>query len=167
MNIILVGKHHGKSRVLAINSSLAVGLFLLVLSVLVAAGWAGYQMAVQRAEARVPSNSELVAGWQQILAQQKAELAVIEENVQQQVDALTLRLGEIQGRLLRLDALGQRFVESGLVASDEFDFEQPAAVGGPEDGLSGDSFSAPELTRMIEEMERRIEDREQQKTRFL
>ena len=162
MNIILVGKRHGKSRVLSINSTLAACLLFLVLSLLVAAGWAGYQMAVQQVEAREPTNSELVADWKQKLADQKAELASIEENVQQQVDALTLRLGEIQGRLLRLDALGQRFVESGLVASDEFNFDQPAAVGGPEDALSGDSFSAPELTRMIEEMEWRIEDREQQ-----
>jgi len=162
MNIILVGKHHGKSRVLTINSSLAAGLVFLVLSLLVGAGWAGYQVAIKQAEAREPTNSELVAEWQRKLAKQKEELAGIEENVQQQVDALTLRLGEIQGRLLRLDALGQRFVESGLVASDEFNFDQPAAVGGPEDAVSGDSFSAPELTRMIEQMERRIEDREQQ-----
>ena len=110
MNIILVGKRHGKSRVLSINSTLAAGLLFLVLSLLVAAGWAGYQMAVQQVEAREPTNSELVADWKQKLADQKAELASIEENVQQQVDALTLRLGEIQGRLLRLDALGQRFV---------------------------------------------------------
>ena len=162
MNIIFVGKHHGKSRVLSINSTLAVALLFLVLSLLVAAGWAGYQTAIEQVEAREPTNAELVAEWQLKLAEQKAELANIEENVQQQVDALTLRLGEIQGRLLRLDALGQRFVESGLVASDEFNFDQPAAVGGPEDALSGDSFSAPELTRMIEEMEWRIEDREQQ-----
>lgn len=46
------------------------------------------------------------------------------------------------GSSLRLDALGQRFVESGLVASDEFDFNQPAAVGGPEDALPADSFGA-------------------------
>ena len=111
MNIILVGKRHGKSRVLSINSTLAAGLLFLVLSLLVAAGWAGYQMAVQQVEAREPTNSELVAEWKQKLADQKAELASIEENVQQQVDALTLRLGEIQGRLLRLDALGQRLAD--------------------------------------------------------
>ena len=71
-------------------------------------------MAVEQVEAREPTNSELVADWQLKLAEQKAELASIEENVQQQVDALTLRLGEIQGRLLRLDALGQ----------DQYDLER-------------------------------------------
>jgi murein DD-endopeptidase MepM/ murein hydrolase activator NlpD len=68
----------------------------------------------------------------------------------------------MQGRLLRLDALGQRFVETGVVSSDEFDFSQPAAVGGPEDDMSGDSFTAPQLTDMIDSLARRIEDREHQ-----
>lgn len=162
MNIILVGKNHGKSRVLSINSALGIGLAVTMLALLAGSGWAGYQVAMQRVSMAKPSGSELVADWQLRLSEQKADLAQLEENVQQQVDALTLRLGEIQGRLLRLDALGQRFVESGLVASDEFNFDQPAAVGGPEDSASGESYSAPELTRMIEEMEQRIEDREQQ-----
>lgn len=162
MNIILVGKSHGKSRVLSINGTFAGALLLIVCGLLAGAGWAGYRMALQQVSLEQPSESQLVADWQRRLAEQKADLARIEDNVQSQVDALTLRLGEIQGRLLRLDALGQRFVESGLVASDEFDFDQPAAVGGPEDALAGESFSAPQLTRMIEEMEQRIEDREQQ-----
>ena len=101
--------------------------------------------------------------WQEKLRDQQAEVARVRENVQQQIDALTLRLGRIQGSLLRLDALGQRFVESGMVTSDEFNFDQPAAVGGPEEGiLPADSFSAPELTEMIDQIEMQIEDREKQ-----
>lgn len=162
MNIILVGKSHGKSRVLALNGTVAFALALAVAALIAAAGWGGYSVAVSQAEADKPSDSELVAEWQSKLGEQKAELAGLQQNVQDQVDALTLRLGEIQGRLLRLDALGQRFVESGLVGSDEFDFNQPAAVGGPEDSLPADSFSAPELTRMIDELEHKMQDREQQ-----
>ncbi|SOB76568.1 Peptidase family M23 [Marinobacter sp. LV10R510-11A] len=162
MNIILVGKNHGKSRVLALNGTVAFTLAFAAAALIVAAGWAGYSVAVSQADAREPSDSELVAEWRSKLNEQKTELAGLQQNVQYQVDALTLRLGQIQGRLLRLDALGQRFVESGLVASDEFDFNQPAAVGGPEDALPADSFSAPELTRMIDELERKMLDREQQ-----
>ena len=163
MNIIFVGKRHGKSRVVAVNAPVAAGLVVMVLGLLAVAGWSGYRVAVSQAEAAQPTPSELVLEWKAKLSEQKADLALVEQNVQQQVDALTLRLGEMQGRLLRLDALGQRFVESGLVASDEFDFDQPAAVGGPEDeGLAGESFSTPELTFMIDQLARRIEDREQQ-----
>lgn len=162
MNIILVGKRHGKSRAVSINAPVAAGLVFIVTALLALAGWSGYQVALGQVETTEPAESELVAEWRSKLTEQRGELAQIEQNVQQQVDALTLRLGEMQGRLLRLDALGQRFVESGLVASDEFDFDQPAAVGGPEDGLDGDSFTAPELTGMIDQLARRIEDREQQ-----
>lgn len=162
MNIILVGKHHGKSRVIALNGKVLVGGAVLAVALLVAAGWGGYRAAMAQAEAAQPTPSELVAHWQQKLAAQQEQLAQVEEEVQQQVDALTLRLGEMQGRLLRLDALGQRFVESGLVASEEFNFEEPAAVGGPEEGGVKESFTAPALTDMIERLEAQLEDREQQ-----
>jgi murein DD-endopeptidase MepM/ murein hydrolase activator NlpD len=162
MNIILVGKRHGKSRALPLNIPVAVGLAFLALGSLAAAGWAGYQAALSEVSDQQPTESELVAHWEAKLDDQKAELEMVRENVRQQVDALTLRLGEMQGRLLRLDALGQRFVETGVVASDEFDFSQPAAVGGPEEGMSGDSFTAPQLTDMIDSLAHRIEDREHQ-----
>ena len=117
MNIILVGKRHGKSRTVSVNAPVLAGAVLFVTALLVLAGWSGYKVAVSQIEPAEPAESELVAQWQSRLGEQKIELARIEQNVQQQVDALTLRLGEMQGRLLRLDALGQRFLESGLVAS--------------------------------------------------
>ncbi len=162
MNIILVGKRHGQSRVVALNGALVAGLVAVALALLVAAGWTGYQVAVSKAEAAEPTPSELVAHWQARLAEQKSELASVEQQVQQQVDALTLRLGQMQGRLLRLDALGQRFVESGLVASEEFNFNEPAAVGGPEGEGERESFTAPALTAMIKRLESQLADREQQ-----
>ena len=162
MNIILVGKRHGKSRAVPINAPVAIGLVAFVVALLSVAAWSGYRVALSEVQETVPTESELAAHWQSKLTEQKAELEQVRQNVRQQVDALTLRLGEMQGRLLRLDALGQRFVETGIVASDEFDFSQPAAVGGPEDGVSGESYTAPELTDMIDSLMLRIEDREHQ-----
>jgi len=141
---------------------MAAGVGLLVLGLLAVAIWSGYRMTSGEAQVQDPTASELVAQWQGRLDDQKAELAQVRHKVRQQIDALTLRLGEIQGRLLRLDALGQRFVETGVVASDEFDFSQPAAVGGPEDNVSGDSFTTPQLTDMIDALAQRIDDREHQ-----
>lgn len=164
MNIILVGKRHGKSRVLPVNLPVALAALLLVTGLAAACAWLGYSFA----NAKSSPGEQFVVGapvvqqWQEQLESQQAELRRLNERSRQQVDALTLRLGEMQGRLLRLDALGQRFVESGLVASDEFNFEQPAAVGGPEAGLDGESFSTPELTRMIDQLDRRLADRESQ-----
>jgi murein DD-endopeptidase MepM/ murein hydrolase activator NlpD len=162
MNIILVGKRHGKSRAVPINLAVALGVLVFFCGLLAVSVWSGYRLALVDVKAEQPRHSELTAQWQVKLDAQQEELARVRQNLDQQVDALTLRLGEMQGRLLRLDALGQRFVETGVVASDEFDFSQPAAVGGPENGLSGDSYTAPQLTDMIDTLANRIEDREHQ-----
>lgn len=162
MNIILVGRRHGQARIITLTRRTVTVLAALVLVLLGAAVWAGYQTAVFRARAMEPTPSELIARWQAQIEEQQRELADVREGVQRQIDALTLRLGELQGRILRLDALGQRFVESGMVAADEFDFEQPAAVGGPEEQASRESFTVPSLTDMIEQLEEQLEDREQQ-----
>lgn len=163
MNIILVSKGYGKSRMLSINVPIALGLSLLLATFILGSAWLGYSFAgQQRLSEHEGLSSPVVGQWQLRLQTQRDELENVRQRTLQQVDALTLRLGEMQGRLLRLDALGQRFVESGLVGSEEFNFDQPAAVGGPEDSLDGESFSAPELSMMIERLDDRIADREQQ-----
>ncbi|MEC7815455.1 MAG: peptidoglycan DD-metalloendopeptidase family protein [Pseudomonadota bacterium] len=163
MNVIFVGKRHGKSRAIALNGPLLFLVGTVALALVGAAGWGGYSMAVAKQQASEPSESELVSKWRNKLAEQQAQVDETRQTVQEQIDALTLRLGQIQGRLLRLDALGQRFVESGMVASDEFNFDQPAAVGGPEDNSGqGESYSAPELESILEQLEQQIQDREKQ-----
>lgn len=165
MNIILVGKRHGQSRVVSLGLPAVLLLVVVGVSLLALAVWAGYQAgggATSGAKAPVVVTSPLVREWQGRLSEQDQQLADLQRRTAQQVDALTLRLGQMQGRLLRLDAMGQRFVESGLIASEEFNFDQPAAVGGPEDALPGESFSTPELTEMVAQLEARIADREQQ-----
>ncbi|WP_018404869.1 hypothetical protein [Marinobacter gelidimuriae] len=114
-----------------LNRRFLLALLVFTLALAAGASWAGYTLAVAKIEAETPASAELVVRWQARLQEQKAELAQIETDVQHQVDAITLRLGAMQGRLLRLDALGQRFVESGLVNNEEFDFSAPAPVGGP------------------------------------
>jgi murein DD-endopeptidase MepM/ murein hydrolase activator NlpD len=145
------------------GTKIFAGLAGLLLTVALVAGGAGYQLAISQTEEQSSLDAEQKADWQQKLQQQKAEVARIRETVQQQVDTLTLRIGRIHGRLLRLDALGQRFIESGLVTGEEFNFDQPAAVGGPAERLGvEESYSAPELTDMINQLEYRLEDREKQ-----
>ena len=49
------------------------------------------------------------------------------------VNALAVRLGELQAASTRLDALGERLAQMGQLSLDEFDFSQPAPLGGAGD----------------------------------
>lgn len=50
MNIILVGKRHGKSRTVSVNAPVLAGAVLFVTALLVLAGWSGYKVAVSQIE---------------------------------------------------------------------------------------------------------------------
>ena len=48
-----------------------------------------------------------------------------------QMRALSVRMAELQARLVRLDALGEYLAESADLKSDEFDFTKKPPMGGP------------------------------------
>lgn len=56
---------------------------------------------------------------------------------QTSIDALAARLAEITAASTRLDALGERLVRLGKLDPEEFDFNQPPPVGGPENIITG------------------------------
>lgn len=163
MNIILVGQNHGRSKVLTLHLGGLLVALALALVVLALSAWAGYQAAMTSVADRPVVPSFILSQWHETLQDQRKQLAELERDAREQVDAMTLRLGEMQGRLLRLDALGQRFVENGAVAADEFNFGEAPAVGGPEDDtVEAQSFTTPQLTQMINQLDQRIRDREHQ-----
>ena len=162
MNIILVGQNHGRSKVFTLHSTGLLMMATLALALVALCAWAGYQFAMARVADRPVVPPYLLAQWHETLEQQDRQLVAIERDAREQIDAMTLRLGEMQGRLLRLDALGQRFVENGAVAAEEFNFDEPPAVGGPEDTGAAESYSTPQLAQMINQLDQRIRDREHQ-----
>jgi murein DD-endopeptidase MepM/ murein hydrolase activator NlpD len=63
------------------------------------------------------------------------ERSTLQEAKQEYVshlDAVAAKLGQMQAEMLRLNALGERLVEMAGLSEEEFDFENPPAVGGPE-----------------------------------
>jgi len=138
-----------------------IAAFAVTLALLAALG--GYGFAITQVAQERAAEAKQLAGWQQTLERERSEVAQLKQTVQQRIDTLTMRVGQLQGRMLRLDALGQHFIDSGLVADSEFNFDQPAAVGGPaSSGLADDSFSTGELSAMITQMEHQLEDRARQ-----
>jgi len=165
MNIIFVGKHHGKSRTLRLDNTrlvLAMVLVLAALSSLFVAGYyAGSGKQASHEELGILS-PESVKVWRNALLQQRQQLDELDQLSRERFDALTLRMGNMHARLLRLDALGQRLTDVAKLKNGEFDFSTQPAVGGPIEAQEGQSFTELELKDALSRIEQQLVNREQQ-----
>lgn len=66
------------------------------------------------------------------LAMQSEAVQQVRRKAEQELTAMTMKVGEIQAQLLRLEALGQRLTEVAQLEPGEFDFSQPLPIGGPD-----------------------------------
>jgi len=103
-----------------------------------------------------------VAAWQEDVRQKQAEITAIRHTAQADLDALTLRIGQLQAQMLRLNALGERLVSQGNLEQGEFDFGSVPAVGGPQDVLPEKSVPFNDFLGMLDELDVEMADREQQ-----
>ena len=79
---------------------------------------------------------------QQQIHQQDTQLGSVRADAQRSLDALAVKLGQLQAQSTRLNALGVRLVQVGKLDGGEFNFDQPPAVGGVEDS-SGTAYALP------------------------
>ncbi len=159
MNIIIVGRRHGESRTYTLSASARTVVFGFLFALPFAMGVAGYWLAERLADEGILDLNAAKA-WERDLNMQRQELQQIRKQTDQELEALTLRLAELQAKLLRLDALGERLVDVSDLNSEEFDFSMQPAVGGP--GTLGEAYQVPEINEVLNELAERIDSREQQ-----
>ncbi len=120
--------------------------------------WGGYQWGISAASERSAENTtEAVHG---LLLAQRDELQETKGRTQEHLDALALRLGQLQSHILRLDALGERLAQAAKLDEGEFDFDEEPARGGIEEGELAQSVSLSELVADMEQLSLMISDRE-------
>ncbi|HUO18261.1 MAG TPA: M23 family metallopeptidase [Steroidobacteraceae bacterium] len=95
-----------------------------------------------------------------LLAEQKREIANLKQQLELRVDAMAMRIGEVNAHVIRLDALGKRLTEMADIDSREFDFDRDPPSGGPEG--EGVSAQVPDLSAMLTQLEQRADLRESQ-----
>lgn len=126
MNIILVSNNSAKARSLTltgIHMTLAAlaALGLFVAAVLMA------QYAIVRFQSGALSTE--LRDW--LASAQDEELRKQELFMRQSLDAMAVRLGQMQAQLQRLDGLGVRLAKLTGMKPQEFSFGQKPAQGGP------------------------------------
>lgn len=100
--------------------------------------------------------------WTRTFGRQQAEISDLRKQLQQRVDALAARVGQVNAHVIRLDALGKRLTSLANIDTREFNFDTvPASGGSAETGVRAE---APDLSLMINEVEDRLLSREGQMT---
>ena len=153
MNIILVSDSLAKSR----SMTLSQGQVLLIAFGILMAGFmlatATYVVTMRFAvDLRNPYLRALLASLHQ------DEVKRSEANVKENLDALAAKVGELQARILRLDAFGERLAKAAGIKREEFRFDEKPGQGGPVVPL-GPDLTVPQLQRMLDDMSRLVDDR--------
>lgn len=154
MNIILVGKCRGKAIRCQIGAGaqmLLFGMLIIALAGMVAS--VGFWLGSSTTE-----NSQFTELEGQ-LSKQKDLIHTARSNAQSELDTLTLRIGNMQAHVTRLDALGERLIKVANLDASEFDFAHKPAIGGPsavENGLALD------FENVMSELTEQLDSREQQ-----
>jgi len=125
---------HGKTDLLACPRTRRRVTVLMSALMLVCAV-AGAAVALTLANPRDRALAQISELHAQV-ARQKNQLSDLRAGAQRDMDAMAVKLGELQAQSIRLDALGERLAEAGKLDPQEFDFQHAPAVGGPEQNVS-------------------------------
>jgi murein DD-endopeptidase MepM/ murein hydrolase activator NlpD len=100
--------------------------------------------------------------WGASLTEQKDKLEKSRKQGEGQVAALTAKVAELQARLVRLDAVGERLTKVAKLDKGEFDFHQPPGVGGPLSLGNETSATTADFLLTMDQLSQRVQNREQQ-----
>ena len=158
MNVIFLSKREGKARQLDLARPLTLSLIATVVVGFLGSAFAlGLQLGRGNHERVVLSDT---VHFGTLLAEQKKQIADLKQQLQLRVDAMAMRLGEVNAHVIRLDALGKRLTEMADIDSREFNFDRDPPSGGPEG--EGTSAQIPDLSSMLAQLEQRVDLRESQ-----
>src|SRR5580704_4248416 len=157
MNVIFLSKGEGKARQLNLAHPLTISLIAgFVLVILGSAFMLGVQLGRGNQSPLALSDGVHLGD---VLAQQKAQIQELKAQLQLRVDAMAMRLGEVNAHVIRLDALGKRLTEMADIDSREFNFDRDPPRGGASEG-EGVSAQIPDLSAMLARLEQRVDLRQ-------
>ncbi|XOV87306.1 MAG: M23 family metallopeptidase [Pseudomonadota bacterium] len=158
MKFIIVDNRSGRARSFTANGFLLGLTFAGLLGIPVAAGYFAYQKGMGEAAL----TSDMVGKWRQVLAEQERTIVNAQRDAEVNLEASALRLAQLQARIVRLDALGERLTSVAKLDEGEFDFSQPPAMGGPELPETAAAYTPPPYLQLLEQLAQDIDNREQQ-----
>ena len=159
MNIIFVGRKSGRVKQFDLRHPALVAA--AILSVLVIIGGAFSIGVGLGSRHRGVNPIDQLGDWSAELLRQKVQIEDTKRVLQEKVNALAMRVGQMNANVIRLDALGKRLTRMANLDDGEFDFGHPPAIGG-EIAADGQPAQIPSLTAMVDDLQNQLSSREQQ-----
>ena len=161
MNVVMFGKGFGKPRQISLSGPVASFAAAVVATVAIGAGFAGGYWYSAKTGSGV-STTELTELIGQIESQRQTIDAVRQEN-EDTLDALAIRIAQMNARMIRLNAVGRRLTEMADIDDGEFDFDTEPGLGGPEEPMAAGSITAvPEVVDAMTSLSYQLDNREAQ-----
>ena len=161
MNVVIFGKGLGKPRQLSLSGPVAGIAAVLVAFVVMGAGFAGGHWYSSMTGSGV-SSGELVALTDEIDVQ-KETIDAIRQGNEDTLDALAIRIAQMNARVIRLDAVGRRLTEMAEIDTSEFNFDAEPALGGPEEPMAaGSNVAVPDVVGAMTALGYQLDNREAQ-----
>ena len=125
MQVILIPSRMAKARSLTLSLRHVLATATIGSVIVVSLAGALYWLSLRFAsELKIPLVHQLV------LAAQKNETERSREFMQQNLNAMAVKIGEMQAQLTRLDALGERLSSMAGIRPQEFRFSEAPGMGG-------------------------------------
>jgi murein DD-endopeptidase MepM/ murein hydrolase activator NlpD len=158
LNTILLTTPYGRVRSFRFNPrSTALFALLFVTALCSAIYYSGLRIGIK---VELHRQFTEVADLQSESQQQQTLITNARDAAQASLDALTLRIGQMQAQMLRLDVLAERLVQQTDLDAGEFDFDGLPSVGGPGDASGLASTGLPDFLGLLDEMDLTVQDRE-------
>lgn len=160
MNIILVTGANARARTLALDWRHWAGGGVLLFAVFITFTVAFNLLTLKWA-------ADVKHPWLQaiVLADQREASARINERVQGHLNAMAMRLGELQAQVTRLDGLGERLARSAGLKPQDLPGLQSGTVpgrGGASSSLPARDLSVPEFAGLLDRLKGQLDARADQ-----
>lgn len=160
MKIIIVNKNHAQARSITLGAWTRAFLSVCLLGIPAVVGAWGYSWLMSEKSASLFGMDE--QGWMREISNRDSQIEEERQSSEAQIEALTSKIAELQARLIRLDALGEKLTAAAKLDQGEFDFSSIPAIGGPSQASPDKLYSAPDVLEAVAQLSQKIDSREQQ-----
>jgi murein DD-endopeptidase MepM/ murein hydrolase activator NlpD len=154
MNVILVSNGTSRARSFILGKPqialLGVGMFLGVISLAVLLHYFSLRYAVVNDSPYLRSL---------LVSLQAQENERTQSYLRDSLNTMASKVGELQARVLRIDALGERLTKVAGLKPQDFMFDRVPARGGPDSNFPAAEVSMKQLGTTLDQMSKDLEDR--------